>query len=829
MSDSRFKVENGLYVAGSSETSGNTLVGGTLSITDNGLVANSTATVISGTTLLMNAATANSSLAVNGLLTGNNATFTNNINAASAVVGNTMSYTRANTTSLVAANISVYISNGNVLVDSGDLTLAHGNVSVNGTSHAINGSVDINQGQFVFSSNKDLAVEGGTITMLQTSGDFHAIEVSMDSENSGPLRVGANTITFNWDESSNSSLSNTTYPYALRVAMSQNTGALTISSGANATSANGALDVVDTITFGRTATTVNTELAVTKAATFSNTVVVNGSQLTANALVIRSTTTAEGTTNFEANVTVNAAATFRVGNSSANPRILANTSMIYMGSTYGIATIMSEELTIGNTAFGNAKLTPGQVTLSTNTATNAVFIDTSTVSIHGSNPNTYISLNKNNTHAALWSVYTPSGNATGNVATTAVGSIAGNVVSGNAVANIAVAYGYWAANSTLNAGVQSSTDTTNLPTSFFVNSPTGNSRLGGTSLALTSTNTSLQSVTASQANGINLTYYSNTARYIAMTSIGTLPSLVLASNSIVNTYITSNTVTVSTNSTVYVSMGHDLMVGSRVMISGNGGSISSSASNTEARLYMQASNGSGTTNLLPGSLYTVSTALGSANISGPLITSISSGGTSGIGLGTVYVASNSTVNTTIYGGTVVLNAANGYLRLPRGTYAQRPSIEEGAMRYNFDQREFEGANGSSWSYFIRSGNATTVNAQATPSTVVLRDGFGDIYANNFYSTSDVTLKQNLTPISNALDKLEVITGYLYNFIGDDKKQFGVSAQQVEKTLPEAVGTNEHGLKSVSYQMLIPVIIESIKELKQKLDDITDGGKNKPHN
>jgi hypothetical protein len=42
---------------------------------------------------------------------------------------------------------------------------------------------------------------------------------------------------------------------------------------------------------------------------------------------------------------------------------------------------------------------------------------------------------------------------------------------------------------------------------------------------------------------------------------------------------------------------------------------------------------------------------------------------------------------------------------------------------------------------------------------------------------------------------------------------------VEKVLPEVVMTRENGKKAVNYQKIIPLLIESIKELKSELDDL----------
>ena len=42
------------------------------------------------------------------------------------------------------------------------------------------------------------------------------------------------------------------------------------------------------------------------------------------------------------------------------------------------------------------------------------------------------------------------------------------------------------------------------------------------------------------------------------------------------------------------------------------------------------------------------------------------------------------------------------------------------------------------------------------------------------------------------------------------------AQEVEKVLPELVKEGPDGMKSVAYQNLVAVLIEAVKDLKQRL-------------
>ena len=96
---------------------------------------------------------------------------------------------------------------------------------------------------------------------------------------------------------------------------------------------------------------------------------------------------------------------------------------------------------------------------------------------------------------------------------------------------------------------------------------------------------------------------------------------------------------------------------------------------------------------------------------------------------------------------------------------------------------------------------------------------GDIIA---FHSSDKTLKENITRIPNALDKVASLSGNTYTWIKGHKYEgqndTGVIAQEVEALdLPGLTITKDGGMKAVRYEKLIPVLIEAIKELKAEID------------
>ncbi len=63
-----------------------------------------------------------------------------------------------------------------------------------------------------------------------------------------------------------------------------------------------------------------------------------------------------------------------------------------------------------------------------------------------------------------------------------------------------------------------------------------------------------------------------------------------------------------------------------------------------------------------------------------------------------------------------------------------------------------------------------------------------------------------------------ITGTVINNHDSTQLQYGLIAQEVEKIFPELVITESNGYKSVNYLGLIPVLIEAVKELQQRVAD-----------
>ncbi len=55
--------------------------------------------------------------------------------------------------------------------------------------------------------------------------------------------------------------------------------------------------------------------------------------------------------------------------------------------------------------------------------------------------------------------------------------------------------------------------------------------------------------------------------------------------------------------------------------------------------------------------------------------------------------------------------------------------------------------------------------------------------------------------------------------GQKQRRVGVSAQEVEKAIPEAVSADETGTMYVDYEALTVFLIEALKEQKSRIDEL----------
>ena len=116
---------------------------------------------------------------------------------------------------------------------------------------------------------------------------------------------------------------------------------------------------------------------------------------------------------------------------------------------------------------------------------------------------------------------------------------------------------------------------------------------------------------------------------------------------------------------------------------------------------------------------------------------------------------------------------------------------------------------------VKTGSTTTARIYENGAAIFS----GDVTTNG--SFSDKRLKENIVPLQKGLEEVEQIKTYTFNYKDRPEDTLpGVIAQEIEKILPEVVydiEMEDDTYKAVRYQQIVPVLIEAIKELSDKVN------------
>ncbi len=139
--------------------------------------------------------------------------------------------------------------------------------------------------------------------------------------------------------------------------------------------------------------------------------------------------------------------------------------------------------------------------------------------------------------------------------------------------------------------------------------------------------------------------------------------------------------------------------------------------------------------------------------------------------------------------------------------------------------------------FYNANSTTTVQT----TLIIYPSGNASLTGTLTQSASDIRLKTNITKIENALEKINSLEGFTFNWnnispLYDENvttKEVGISAQAIVEVLPEVVSLAPFDISStdgkssksgqnyltVKYEKLVPLLIEGIKEQQVIINDL----------
>jgi hypothetical protein len=171
-----------------------------------------------------------------------------------------------------------------------------------------------------------------------------------------------------------------------------------------------------------------------------------------------------------------------------------------------------------------------------------------------------------------------------------------------------------------------------------------------------------------------------------------------------------------------------------------------------------------------------------------------------------------------------------------GATAARFSIQDDSVNSDLASQAIRGARQSSEKfYFALDGRGYLLNGLGINGTSGVSGGQYPLYVNiqnasnesiyalgNIIANSDVTTKENIKTIENALAKVMQLRGVTFTRKDSesDKVEMGLIAQEVNPIVPEVVShVGDAGKMALAYQNLVGLLIEALKEQQIQIDEL----------
>jgi len=184
--------------------------------------------------------------------------------------------------------------------------------------------------------------------------------------------------------------------------------------------------------------------------------------------------------------------------------------------------------------------------------------------------------------------------------------------------------------------------------------------------------------------------------------------------------------------------------------------------------------------------------------------------------------------TTVSGGGGTTYSAGAGLDLTSTTFSVEPDLRDGITHIGLDTTDYiQFTNNARIDFFVNGGNEMRLEADGDLHVD------GDVIA--FSTTvSDARLKEDVSTIESASEKVSRLRGVEYTWRKGSRKgerEIGLIAQEVEAVIPEIVREKELPLlgdglddsatsyKTVDYEKIVALLIESNKELQARIEEL----------
>ena len=133
------------------------------------------------------------------------------------------------------------------------------------------------------------------------------------------------------------------------------------------------------------------------------------------------------------------------------------------------------------------------------------------------------------------------------------------------------------------------------------------------------------------------------------------------------------------------------------------------------------------------------------------------------------------------------------------------------------------ASGTGTGEFIINDNGTALSGALNRRMTIANDGSvtftGNVTAHTYYSSSSLTLKDNVRTYENALDTVNRLRGVSFDWKDSGQPSVGLIAEEVAKVVPEVVAYDGGAATGVNYASLVGVLVEAVKEQQAELGSL----------
>lgn len=149
-------------------------------------------------------------------------------------------------------------------------------------------------------------------------------------------------------------------------------------------------------------------------------------------------------------------------------------------------------------------------------------------------------------------------------------------------------------------------------------------------------------------------------------------------------------------------------------------------------------------------------------------------------------------------------------------------------RIIFHELRFSGSGSSSGTDMVTFKNGNVGIGTQDPEYTLTVNGSAWAHG-GIWTGSDRRWKKDISPLKDSLNKVMKLQGVRYNWKIKEfselkfsaTPQIGLIGQDTEKVIPEVVTTDNNGYKGISYEKLVPVLVEAIKEQQNEIEKLKE--------